>query len=1199
MKMIQNSMMFQDAAPVVQAQLGKGAVSVLRPGEGNGLFAELLQGKQAPQDNGAAEADPQAGEAQQSTNPRQGVLLRLQNSYGKPASAAGDTQDSQPAVSNGTNLAAAEQGVAQKNSGNPLQSLQWQNARLAANNPQIETPNPQPNATANLQTNVPQNGQTNTPQNVQPNDQANVQPNAQPNPQANVQLNAQSNVQQNVEASMQVNALPNAKPNLQPILSANLKAVNLQPLRQSLLQEQPQVSQNQQNQLNVQEQAPEESAEQSVAAAPGTAQGLDRQNKFASLRRATLAGAVPLAAVLSDTLQVKGAILAGAGEASKKTLAATGGAKGSEPETHTLSARTSLAADTQNTAPITDVLQGLAAVSLATAKDAGPVVTPTDSKMSNAEQSGAASDMPVGRATATPASAAIVTGMADTAGPAVLAENSGPTRKDFGPAIAAYNLKTEVTAVPETVSNGVPTVAATNALFGKGMAPKEADATGAAPQEKFITQPSEAPKTSEVSAATGKIMGQGISPAAARPAQETAAAFVKPAPHVMSTQSLNEANVLQTKTAPVAQERVAELVSVNSSVPGTAAAAPQGTAPLAVDARELNETKVSLTTASPIFTGRAGEQIVVSNKEPLLHVAALQEAAPLVEDAQGLSAGTNLQAKVSPVFPGRETDQIVVEKVVGTDAAVLQRTAPVANTPGLNESQTSQAKASPVSFGPEAVQVVAAAQGAGMPFVATSEAAPQVAKAQSLDDAQNLQAKTSPVASGHEAEQTVVTEKGTGSESALLQKAAQLAATSQSPNDAKTPQAAGPVAPEQASEPALVAKNGPVPNAAVPKDAAPLQAKTLNSDEVKNLQAKASPVAPGREAEQAVVVEKGPGMDSAAQDQAVKAAPALTEGPQNADPKNSTVQPVASGAPEREQQVLAASDVLAKAPAVAGSNGASSPIVPAVTEAAEAASRPDRFAQVPTDTKGPRAAMGFHGTYAAVRNVTEQADSKQNAPVEEVGTKTATTAATAKFVPFQGSAGQNAFGDSDKKGHPEQKAQAVASSSVQPQGAGLQIEPAATEAALPEAKPVNLKSALHESILSQIKDGVVTQDSKGNGQMSIRLNPGELGELKIQVRMDDNKLHVEVHADNKMVKDLLMSNLDSLKDSLTSKNFTMEGFDVSTGGGFNSPLPEQKENPRQQAFLRSARAGAYPDQGEETKVNYLTGEVNNLLDVRF
>jgi flagellar hook-length control protein FliK len=159
--------------------------------------------------------------------------------------------------------------------------------------------------------------------------------------------------------------------------------------------------------------------------------------------------------------------------------------------------------------------------------------------------------------------------------------------------------------------------------------------------------------------------------------------------------------------------------------------------------------------------------------------------------------------------------------------------------------------------------------------------------------------------------------------------------------------------------------------------------------------------------------------------------------------------------------------------------------------------------------------------------------------------------------------------------------------------------PATAEVAQPEAKPATLKSALHESILAQVKDGVVAHDSKGNGQMSIRLNPGELGELKIQVRMEDNRLRVEVQADNRAVKDLLMSNLDSLKEALSGKNFTMDGFDVSTGAGGFGSLPEQKGSPQQQSTFRSsARSGGYAGR-DEGRVNYLTGEVNNLLDVRF
>ncbi|ACH40824.1 flagellar hook-length control protein FliK [Citrifermentans bemidjiense Bem] len=183
-----------------------------------------------------------------------------------------------------------------------------------------------------------------------------------------------------------------------------------------------------------------------------------------------------------------------------------------------------------------------------------------------------------------------------------------------------------------------------------------------------------------------------------------------------------------------------------------------------------------------------------------------------------------------------------------------------------------------------------------------------------------------------------------------------------------------------------------------------------------------------------------------------------------------------------------------------------------------------------------------------------------------------------------------------QQGHQQQGQE---SQNAQLQGAAVGAQGSMAETAAPESHQTATRSALHEHILSQVKDGVVTHDGKGNGQMSIRLNPGELGELKIQVSMEHNRLKVEVQADNRMVKDLLMSNLDSLKEALSGKDLAMDGFNVSTGsGGFQQPLYEERANQRQQSASRFARGGGY-DAPQETRVNYLTAEVNNLLDVRF
>ncbi|WP_136515054.1 flagellar hook-length control protein FliK [Geomonas edaphica] len=221
-----------------------------------------------------------------------------------------------------------------------------------------------------------------------------------------------------------------------------------------------------------------------------------------------------------------------------------------------------------------------------------------------------------------------------------------------------------------------------------------------------------------------------------------------------------------------------------------------------------------------------------------------------------------------------------------------------------------------------------------------------------------------------------------------------------------------------------------------------------------------------------------------------------------------------------------------------------------------------------------------------------QAGAAKNSGEEVSGTGRATPAAS-KLTPETGAlreASEGHGGGTQQKGE-QQNGHML--------GAGVVAQGNAADTVPVEAKQAQARTPLHESILAQVKEGVVTHDGKGNGQMSIRLNPGELGELKIQVRMENNRLNVEIQADNRMVKDLLLGNLDSLKEALSGKNLTMDGFNVSTGGGgFNGPLNEERGNQKQQQPQRFARGAGYDGQ-DAPRVNYLTAEVNSLLDVRF
>ncbi|QWV93098.1 flagellar hook-length control protein FliK [Geomonas oryzisoli] len=258
----------------------------------------------------------------------------------------------------------------------------------------------------------------------------------------------------------------------------------------------------------------------------------------------------------------------------------------------------------------------------------------------------------------------------------------------------------------------------------------------------------------------------------------------------------------------------------------------------------------------------------------------------------------------------------------------------------------------------------------------------------------------------------------------------------------------------------------------------------------------------------------------------------------------------------------------------------------------------DKAAQAEQAPQSPRkdAHQGETVTGKQVREAVQAQQANLSKPSGEdvSGTKNATTA-TANSVSEPGavrdmSGAQGEQGQSHQKGQENLNGQML--------GAGLTAQGTPAEAVPGENRLAGGKTFLHENILSQVREGVVTHDGKGNGQMSIRLNPGELGELKIQLRMDNNRLNVEVQADNRMVKDLLMSNLDSLREALSGKNLTMEGFNVSTGGGgFNGPLNDERGNQQQQA-PRFARGAGYDGQ-ETPRVKYMTTEVNSLLDVRF
>ncbi|ACM18869.1 flagellar hook-length control protein FliK [Geotalea daltonii FRC-32] len=144
-------------------------------------------------------------------------------------------------------------------------------------------------------------------------------------------------------------------------------------------------------------------------------------------------------------------------------------------------------------------------------------------------------------------------------------------------------------------------------------------------------------------------------------------------------------------------------------------------------------------------------------------------------------------------------------------------------------------------------------------------------------------------------------------------------------------------------------------------------------------------------------------------------------------------------------------------------------------------------------------------------------------------------------------------------------------------------------------------TATAESIVSQVKESLTLHNPKEGRQITLTLNPAELGELKINVSMEGQRLKVEVVAENAMVRDVLMANIDTLKESLSKQNVTMERFNVSTGGnyGFSQQSGGEKWVPQNRSYNSYAAMGGTFADGEEKRVSYLTGTGQGLVDVRF
>lgn len=170
----------------------------------------------------------------------------------------------------------------------------------------------------------------------------------------------------------------------------------------------------------------------------------------------------------------------------------------------------------------------------------------------------------------------------------------------------------------------------------------------------------------------------------------------------------------------------------------------------------------------------------------------------------------------------------------------------------------------------------------------------------------------------------------------------------------------------------------------------------------------------------------------------------------------------------------------------------------------------------------------------------------------------------------------------------------------------LRTEQQSASAKAVPAEP--LRQDIPEQVAQQVKERLVQHDVKpGNQQITLTLSPDSLGEIKMNLNLQGQKLSVEIVTENRAVRDAIIQHTDSLKESLARQNITMESFDVTTGGkgsanqGQNqNAWRELARQQQQQQFWTSPRgyqtAQAAPSSDHAA---YQRGQGQTMLDIHY
>ncbi len=152
------------------------------------------------------------------------------------------------------------------------------------------------------------------------------------------------------------------------------------------------------------------------------------------------------------------------------------------------------------------------------------------------------------------------------------------------------------------------------------------------------------------------------------------------------------------------------------------------------------------------------------------------------------------------------------------------------------------------------------------------------------------------------------------------------------------------------------------------------------------------------------------------------------------------------------------------------------------------------------------------------------------------------------------------------------------------------------------------KAAAQPPVMQQVVDQLAGREIKqGTNQITLNLSPEHLGNIQVNLKLDNQQVRVEIVAEHRAVRDALLQQVDQLKESLSRQHITMESFDATTAG--NGGLAQQQHNawrqtaserrPLYQGQQGSTTATVAAVTGMDGPVQYFAPQYQSTLDVRF